>query len=229
MKSQQISLAVEKLAAVALVGILTACEFEQSIDPLILPTAPERPFGGFSSEPDDLGEFSDTYVNRLINELFDAYNLPGDQIYRGSVYERIDRIMAGAYAYYGYDLAELAKDRQDNPLTEQMILDYLVAEELTVVEDSYTGMEIDVFREVQTLTISAGEGTHPLVIERIEGLDPSHRWNYERNYLSALYAQYPESELNARRQFRADLRTYYGEDSAAMFEYIMSLDQFDVE
>ena len=90
-------------------------------------------------------------------------------------------------------------------------------------------MEIDVFREVQTLTISAGEGTHPLVIERIEGLDPSHRWNYERNYLSALYAQYPESELNARRQFRADLRTYFGEDSAAMFEYIMSLDQFDVE
>ena len=220
---------VGRIATIAILGFLVACEFEDDIGPVDWQMGDEMRFGEIPSRPESPDEFSDADVNRLVNELFDPYNLPGDQIYRGSVYERIDRIIGGAYAYYGYDLAELAINRQDNPLTDQMILDYLVAEELTVVEDSYTGTEIDVFREVQTLTIIAGEGTHPLVIERIEGLDPSHRWNYERNYLFALFAQYPDSELNARRQFRADLRTYYGEDSAAMFEYIESLDQFDVE
>lgn len=164
-----------------------------------------------------------------MNELFDPFNLPGDQPYRGSVYEQMDMIIAGAYAYYGYDLADLARRKQDNPLTDQMILDYLDVEGSALVIDPATGASLSVYDWLQSGAIGATGGVFPQVIETIEVLDPSHPMNYERNYLAALLEQYPLHVSLARINLRNDLVATFGDDAAAIYEYLEDLDQFGTE
>ena len=229
MERNRISAGVGRIIALALFGSLVACDFEPDVPNIPWPTPPERPFGGFSSRPENPDEASEADVDRLINELFDPYNLPGDRPYRGSVYERMDMILMGAYTYYGYDLAKLAISRQDNPLSEGMFLDYLLAQGGTVVNDPATGTEYDIFQWFLSGTVGGGEGIYPRVLHEIGEIDTTFRLNYERNYLAALLYHHPGAELFARRNLRNDLSLYFGEDSAATYEYLNNLDLFGVE
>lgn len=218
---------LRKLVALAMVGLLTACDFEPHLTPVVWPADPSM--GGPESDRDAPLESYEAGIIRLLNELFDPFNLSGDQPYRGSVYEQMDVILEGAYAYYGYDLADLALRKQDNPVTDQMFLDYLNATGQTLVYDPLTGESRSVYDWLQSRTIGAGEGAFSLALREIEGLDRSHALNYERNYLDALFRTYPLHVFQARLRFQRLLDATFGEDARAAYEYINSLDQFDIE
>lgn len=220
---------VGRIATIAILGFLVACEFEDDLVPVDWQMGDERRFGGFSSEPEDFDESPEMALIRLFDELYDPYNLPGDQPYKGSVFERMDKILKGAYAYYGYNLAELARNRQDNPITDQMFLDYLVSQHVTLIEDPITGEKYPVYDWLQSRTIGAGGGVYSTVLEKIGSLDRSHPLNYEPNYLAALFDAHPLHVTLARDEFRRKLFENFREDSAAAYEYIDNLDQFEVE
>ena len=67
-------------------------------------------------------EVTEADVTRLLDRLYDPLHPPDDQPYRGSVYERADQIIRGAYAHYDVDLHKLAILKQGNPITEDMFL-----------------------------------------------------------------------------------------------------------
>ena len=63
----------------------------------------QRRFGNVATRPINPEEATQADVDRLINELYDLYNIPGDTPYRGSIYEQMDMIIVGAYDYYDND------------------------------------------------------------------------------------------------------------------------------
>ena len=229
MERNRISAGVGRIIALALFGSLVACDFEPDVPNIPWPTPPERPFSGFSSKPDDFEESPEMALIRLFDELYDPYNLPGDLPYEGSVYERMDVILKGAYAYYGHDLAELARNRQDNPITDQMFLDYLVSQHVTLIEDRITGEKYPVYDWLQSRTIGAGGGIYSTAVEKIGGLDRTYLLNYERNYLAALFNAHPLQVILARDEFRKKLFENFREDPAGAYEWINNLDQFEVQ
>lgn len=226
MESRQISAALGKLAALALVGSLGACDFEPDLPNIPWPTAPAQRFRGFSNEPGDDLESPEEGVQRLLGELFDPFNLPGDLPYEGSVYQKMDVILEGAYAHHGYDLEELAAKRQNNPLTEQMFHDYLVATNQLFVKDPQSGEEFDAFVWLQRRVGAAADGPIGSVLATIEGIDRTNPMNLEANYVSALLTKYPERVSIARNRYRERLDFYYGRDPAPIYEYLSDLDLF---
>jgi len=172
-----------------------------------------------------LAESPEAEVDRLFDELFDPYNLPLDDPYVGSVYEAADQVLAGAYANYGYDLEELAATGQDNPLSLGDFKNYLELTGQRLIEDPATGEDFDVYNWVATDRGIEGSGTLPAtVLKLIPGINPQNFLNYERNYLAALYASHPYQVQEARWNFEDELRLQYGDDAAAMYEYLQSLD-----
>jgi hypothetical protein len=118
----------------------------------------------------------------------------------------------------------LAANRQNNPLTEQMIFDYLVAKGLVVATDPATGEQFGVYEWLQRRMGMGAAGVHIAVIDEIGEIDENNPMNYEPNYLAALYAEYPVEVGFARSDFRDALSFYYGEDAAATYEYLSKLD-----
>ena len=216
------------LAAIA-AGLLTACRFEPGIEPLVIPTLPPQPFEELAPALAAQEESPEEGIVRLLDELFDPFNLGGDLVYEGSVYELADQAIAGAYAYYGYDLAYLAAAAQNNPLTEQMILAYLRTTGLEYVDDPVTGEKFSVFVWFQSRLRTSGTGGYANVIRQFPGLDPTNPVNYERNYLAALMEAYPHEVMRARQKFRSDLLYFVGDDPVATYEYLQRLDGFGTE
>jgi hypothetical protein len=177
----------------------------------------------------DTFESPEEAVSRLLDDLFDPFYLGGGRAYNGSVYQQMDRILAGAYSYYGYDLADLAAGRQNNPITEQMFFNYLAGKGRATIKDPSTGDELGTYEWLQRSVLENSGGPFPLVLEGIEGLDADYVMNYESNYLAALIAARPAETTVARIEFRADLREVFGEDAAAIFAYLKTFDQFGTE
>lgn len=215
-----------RLARTALIlTLLAGCRFEPDLSPLVIPTAPEPAIGGPIPDNPELDEIPEAGAERLLNELFDPHNLPLDDPYIGSVYEAADQVLAGAYAYYGYDLEELAAAGQDNPLSLGDFKNYLELTGQSVIEDPATGEEFDVYVWVAMDRGIEGSGALPSrVLRRIPGIDSRNAMNYERNYLAALYASHPYQVQEARWNFEDELRLQYGDDAAATYEYLRSLD-----
>ena len=217
-----------------LLGLLVAtaqvgCGFEPDIAPLEMATPAPQPFGGALPAEAEGEESPEAAMERLLDELFDPYNLPWGS-YEGSVYQVADRILAGAYAYYGYDLAELAANRQDNPLTEEMFRDYLEAVDALWIADPATGDDFNVYAWlVVDLAVDGPEAVHSMVLQRIGQVDENNWMNYERNYLNALFTAYSEEVLGARIWLVNSLFEVYGNDAAAIYDYLLSLDLMGTE
>jgi len=209
--------------------MLSACKFESDIEPLRFPTAPPQPSFGVVPEVADTFESPEEAVSRLLDDLFDPFYLGGGRAYNGSVYQQMDRILAGAYSYYGYDLADLAAGRQNNPITEQMFFNYLAGKGRATIKDPSTGEELGTYEWLQRSVLKNSGGLLPLVLEEIDGLDRDQIMNYESNYLAALIAENPIQATRARIAFRADLIEVFGEDAAAIFAYLKTFDQFGTE
>ena len=206
------------------IGSLAGCKFEPQIPTLLFPTAPPQPFSGLAPGGGQVAERPEDAVDKLIDELFDPFNLPGDEPYEGSVYQQMDRVLSGAYAYYGHDLAELARNRQDNPLTEQMFFDYLVKTGWIYVPDPATGDQFSSYEWLQRRLGTGSAGVYSLVLDEIGDLDKNNPMNYEANYLAALFTAYLWEASRARQWFHDQLISLYGVDSAAMYEYLAKLD-----
>ena len=188
----------------------------------------QRRFGNVATRPVNPEEATQADVDRLINELYDPYNIPGDIPYRGSIYEQMDMIIMGAYDYYDIDLRREAILKRDNPVTEDMFLEYLDAKNLTTIEDPVSGELVEVYAWLATGTITAHGGVYFDVLRRA-GFDTTHFMNYERNYLASIFNLNVNAVLDSRKQFRADLADLYGDDAAAVYEYIETLDSFGPE
>ncbi|MEK9136700.1 MAG: hypothetical protein AAB393_06215 [Bacteroidota bacterium] len=212
-----------------LATVLSACKFESDIEPLRFPTAPPQPSFGVVPEAGDTFESREEAVSRLLDDLFDPFYLGGGITYEGSVFQQMDRILAGAYSYYGYDLAGLAARRQNNPITEQMFFNYLAGKGRATIKDPSTGEELGTYEWLQRSVLKNRGGHLPLVLEGIEGLDADYIMNYESNYLAALTAARPAETTVARIEFRAELREVFGEDAAAIYAYLETLDLFGGE
>lgn len=197
---------------------------EPSIPTLQFATLPPQPFGEFGPSASQNPESPEAAVERLMEELFDPFNPPGDQPYEGSVYQIMDHTLAKAYEHYGYDLAELAANRRDNPLTEEMFFNYLVSNGLIYARDPVTGEQFSAYEWLQRRVGMGAAGVHRGVIDVIGEFDHLNPMNYEANYLAALYAEYPDRVLQAKTRFRQSLVTLYGEDAAAVYEYLSKLD-----
>ena len=104
MKQRRYVVIVSRIVAISIVGSLAACDFKDTLTPIPWPEEPRQQFRGFSNEPDEDQETPEEGVQRLFNEMIDPFNLPGDLPYEGSVYQEMDKILGGAYEYYGYDL-----------------------------------------------------------------------------------------------------------------------------
>lgn len=216
-----------RIGAIAL--LLTAyqagCRFEPDISPLDIPTAPQPMNGAPLSEDSVVVESPEAAVERLLDELFDPFNLPLDRTYIGSVYEAADEVLAGAYAYYGYDLKELAASGQDNPLTLGDFKNYLELTGNRRIEDPATGESFDVYAWIATDRGIGGAADMPsLVLKKIPGIDTNNPMNYERNYLAALYATRPRLVAEALQGFQDHLLGVYGDDAAAVYRYLLTLD-----
>jgi len=216
-----------RISAIALLvtAYQAGCRFEPDLSPLVIPTAPEPAIGGPVSSDSDLDESPEAGVERLLDELFDPYNLPLDRPYIGSAYEAADQVLAGAYAYYGYDLAELAASGQDNPLSLGDFKNYLELTGQRLIEDPVTGEDFDVYIWLANDRGISGAADLPSrVLDNIPGLDSNYSMNYERNYLAALYAAHPQLVAEARQGFQDHVRGVYGDDAAAQYRYLLSLD-----
>jgi len=217
-----------------LLGLLVAtaqagCRFEPDIAPLEMATLPPQSFGGALPAEAEGEESPEAAMERLLDELFDPYNLPWGS-YEGSVYQVADRILAGAYAYYGYDLAELAASRQGNPLTEEMFRDYLEAVDALWIADPATGDDFNVYAWlVVDLAVDGPEAVHSMVLQRIGQVDENNWMNYERNYLNALFTAHAEEVRRERFRFANYLIEVYGNDAAAIYEYLQTLDLMGTE
>lgn len=210
---------------VILTALLAGCKFEPDLSPLIIPAAPEPAIGGPLRSDQVLDESPEAGVERLLNELFDPYNLPLDRPYIGSAYEAADQVLAGAYAYYGYDLAELAASGQDNPLSLGDFKNYLELTSQRLIENPVTGEDFDVYIWLANDRGISGAADLPSrVLDNIPGLDSNYSMNYERNYLAALYAAHPQLVAEARQGFQDHVRSVYGDDAAAQYRYLLSLD-----
>jgi len=229
MEYRPISVTVGRIASIAILGFLAACDFEPDIDPVDWQTGDERRFGNPSSGEVNPDEVTDADIEILIDEVFEPYNLPGDQVYGGSVYERADLVLKGAYAYYGYDLDNLAMLKQDNPLTEHDFLKYLNSQHVTSIQDSVTGEDFFVFAWLETGAIGTRGGLYLGLLSEIGVPNPDYPMNYERNYLAALLKSHPLELDEAKDAFRDQLRFYYGENAAEVYEFLETVDSFEVE
>jgi hypothetical protein len=201
------------------------CRFEPDLVPLAIPTAPPPAFGGSLDGSAPTVESPEAGMERLLDELLDPFDIPLGMTYIGSVHEAADEVLAGAYAYYGYDLEELAASRQDNPLTDEMFRDYLERQGVRWINDPYTNEQFDAYAWlVQDRGVEARGVVPQLVLTRIGGLDAENVMNYERNYLRALYDAYPEEVLATRYDFANQLLELYGNDAAAVYEHLQKLD-----
>jgi hypothetical protein len=213
-----------------LASLLAACRFEPHIATLQVPTLPPQPFGEIV--PGDAGslESPQEAVERLLDELFDPFNMPLDRPYEGTVYQEMDRVLAGAYSCYGYDLAALAAARQDNPLTDEMFEYYLEAQGLEYITDPATGEQMPVHAWMLGGVVHGGpEGPYAAALGKIGNIDTSNPMNFERNYLAALFAVHEEWVVFARDDFRDQLLQLYGNDAAALYEYLLELDLMGTE
>jgi hypothetical protein len=216
------TLGTRLVGLMAVTGLLSACKFEPSIPTLQFPTIPPQPFSEFNPSTALIDESPEAGIERLLDELFDPFNLPGNLRYEGSVYQQLDRVIAQAYAYYGYDLAELAAMRESNPLTDQMFADYLGT---VYVTDPNTGDQYSAYSWLQVRLETVGKGdVLALFLARIGRIDKGNPLNYEPNYLAALIAQYPQEYGDARDEFRTRLADVYGEDAAAIYELLQDQD-----
>lgn len=87
---------------------------------------------------------------------------------------------------------------------------------------------MEVYAWLATGTITAHGGVYFDVLRRA-GFDSTHFMNYERNYLARIFNLNVSALLDSRKQFRADLADLYGDDAAAVYEYIETLDSFGPE
>jgi len=212
------------LSLVSLAVSLAACEFKSSIPPLELEEAPEQTaFGAIDSE---LGEekFPGADLIRRLDEMYDPFYMGQDTPYEGTVYEQMDQILAGAYEYHGYDLAEIAANGEPNPLTDDDVLEYLSATGQQTVVDPETGEEFGVYDWFTIRLITGNTGTYLSVLDEIDETLKNDRMNFERNYLAALYEANPDQKLVARLKFRQRLISDFGEDAEGMFLFLDSLE-----
>ena len=187
--------------------------------------APPPAFGGSLDGSAPTVESPEAAMERLLDELLDPFNLPLGMTYIGSVHEVADEALAGAYAYFGYDLQELAVTRQDNPLTEEMFRDYLERQGVRWITDPHTNEQFDVFAwPVQDRGVEGRGAFHPEVLEQLPGIDAVNVMNYERNYLHALYSAHPNGVQRVRYRIANDLMERYGNDAAAVYEHLRKLD-----
>ena len=211
--------------ALLLAAFQTGCRFEPDIVPLEIPTLPPSAFGGSLEGSAPTVESPETAMMRLLDEMLDPYDMPLGMTYIGSAHEAADEVLAGAYAYYGYDLEELAASRQDNPLTEEMFRDYLERQGVRWITDPHTNEPFDVYAWlVQDRGIEARGDLHPEVVKQIPGIDAENVMNYERNYLQALYSAHPTVVQRVRYRIANELLERYGNDAAAVYEYLSNLD-----
>jgi len=164
-------------------------------------------------------------MERLHDALRVPFDVPPDKTCDGSVHQAADAVLVGAYAYYGYDLEELAASRQDNPLTEEMFRDYLERQGVRWITDPHTNEQFDAYAWlVQDRGVEARGAIHPEVLEQLPGIDAEKVMNYERNYLHALYSAHPNVVRRVRYRIANDLLELYGNDAAAVYEHLQKLD-----
>jgi len=204
---------------------MAACRFEPHIATLEMPTLASQPFGEIVPEDTGSPETPEEAVERLLDELFDPFNMPLDRPYEGTVYQEMDRIVAGAYAYYGYDLAALAAAGEENPLTEDMFEAYLQAQGLEYILDPASGEEVSVLAWLRQTAAGGGvEGPYALVLRQInEDIDTSNPMNFERNYLAAMLDAHSRDVERARQAFLEDLIEVFGSDAAAIYEALLTI------
>ena len=222
-----ISVTARGLPAIALLvsASQAGCRFEPDLVPLEIPTAPPSAFGGSLGGSAPSVESPEAGMERLLDELLDPFDMPLGMTYIGSVHEAADEVLAGAYAYYGYDLEELAASRQDNPLTEEIFRDYLERQGVRWITDPHTNEQFDVYAWlVQDRGVEARGAIHSEVLEQLPGIDAENIMNYERNYLQALYSAHPVVVQRVRYRIANDLLELYGNDAAAVFEHLQKLD-----
>ena len=229
MKRRLKAAVVGRIATISILGFLVACEFEDDLVPVDWQMGDERRFGEVSSSPVNPEEATEADITRVLDRLFEPYHPPDDRPYRGSIYERADRLLKGAYAYYGYDLDDLAIRRQDNPLTEQMFLEYLDSQHVTAIKDPATGEDFLVFAWLATGTIGTRGGVNMDVLDRVGGIDLMAPMNYERNYLDAIFRWHGKAVFDSRQRLRREMKKQYGGNPADVYEYLETVDSFGVD
>ncbi len=79
-----------------LASFLAGCRFEPHVSTLEMPTLASQPFGEIAPGDSGSPETPEEALERLLDELFDPFNMPLGQPYEGTIYEEMDRILAGA-------------------------------------------------------------------------------------------------------------------------------------
>ena len=67
------------------------------------------------------------------------------------------------------------------------------------------------------------------MLQRIGQVDENNWMNYERNYLDALFTAHAEEVRRERFRFANYLIEVYGNDAAAIYEYLQTLDLMGTE
>ena len=106
-----------------------------------------------------------------------------------------------------------------------MFRDYLERQGVRWITDPHTNEPFDVYAWlVQDRGIEARGDLHPEVLKQIPGIDAENVMNYERNYLQALYSAHPTVVQRVRYRIANELLERYGNDAAAVYEYLSNLD-----
>ena len=220
-------LAFRILALAAIALLFGACDdYSEAFDPLEMPDVPEQP--GFGANT-DFGDTPEGALSERLDEVFDPYHMGDDIVYEGSIYQRMDQILAGAYEHYGYDLAKLAALREPNPLSEQQFFDYLTETGQHNIIDEQTGDEYRPYEWLQRrLGMTAGSA-HSLALDQFDESYKNNFMNFEPNYLAAMYDGNFAHVFQARQVLRQRLADLYGDDAAAMHEYLDSLEPVGTE
>jgi len=82
---------------------------------------------------------------------------------------------------------------------------------------------------VVDLAVDGPEAVHSMVLQRIGQVDENNWMNYERNYLNALFTAHAEEVRRERFRFANYLIEVYGNDAAAIYEYLQTLDLMGTE
>jgi hypothetical protein len=163
-------------------------------------------------------------LDRSLDHAYDPRNVPRTLPYEESVFYGLDQIAAGAFPHYGIDLSGPASSGTDNPLTEQMLEEYLNQGPRDVF-DPATRQELDMYVILMT-RIQAGASSDVFkdVVGRIGTLQVDHGMNYERNWLAALFEWHPLAVYNSRLDLRAILLSIYQDDPRGFLEAMNQLD-----
>jgi hypothetical protein len=180
----------------------------------------------------------ETKINMQLDPFYYG-DLPGGMSYKDSVYETMDGEIESCYKEYGYDLADIAMNIEDNPMTENQF-SHCLADKPTYenpAADTPTHYDTisstDWLRQVLTGAVNPA---HRRFLEEINDdpqnkelgiyIDLNNSMNYERNYINALMQAHEKYVEQAAHNYFRELLELYGDADGAL-EYIEKYELFE--